>query len=137
MHSSSLIQTNITLVFVTDSVVSKVSILINEKKIPFVYSQENQHGHLCVNFSCKLSSNNIISILVNDENPNIKLIEIIADDIRFGLVTFLCTTIDSQQHTQLTVPGKIDIEISTPIWKFWCEKMNAFNYKDYPLGSIN
>ena len=130
-------QTNITLVFDT-FISSSVSILLNGNQVSFDQSfEKNQYGHVCIDITCKLADDNVISIVAKDKNPNINLIEIIANDIKFGLVTFLCTTINGQQHTQLTSPGNIDIKMSTPIWKFWCEKMNGFNYKDYPLGSIN
>jgi hypothetical protein len=62
--------------------------------------------------------------------------EIIADNIRFGLVTFLCATVNDTQHTQLNESGTIDITIGAPVWKFWCDKMFEFNYEDYPLGSL-
>lgn len=58
------------------------------------------------------------------------------NDIRFGLVTFLCTTANGEKQTQVT-DGTIKIELRHPIWEFWCQKMNEFNYKDYPLGSTD
>lgn len=58
------------------------------------------------------------------------------DDIRFGIVTFLCTTANGEKQTQVT-DGIIKIELRHPIWEFWCQKMNEFNYEDYPLGSTD
>jgi hypothetical protein len=69
-------------------------------------------------------------------NGTVNLTEISVDGIRFGLVTFLCTTVNGTQNTQLTAPGKIAIELQAPVWKFWCDKLTEFNYERYPLGSI-
>lgn len=58
------------------------------------------------------------------------------DGIRFGIVTFLCTTANGEKQTQVT-DGIIRLEFKHPIWEYWCQKMNEFNYEDYPLGSTN
>lgn len=89
-----------------------------------------------ITFDTELEKENHIQLRVTEMNGSVNLIEIIADDVRFGLVTFLCTTVDHTQNTEIQDPGVIDIEISAPVWKFWCDKMSEFNYERYPLGSI-
>jgi len=90
-----------------------------------------------IKFSTELHPDNLIQIGSQDLIHSLTLSDIIIDDIQFGLVTFLCTTINGNQATQLNQPGFINIVIKTPIWQYWCEKMNSFNYKDFPLGSTN
>ena len=129
-----------TLVIAVTDVNSKLSIVLNNHLINYLSDQQSdQFGNILIHFTAELNTKNIISILVeNLEHPNsIKLVDIIVNDIRFGLVTFLCATVNSKQNTQLNTNGTIDIEIQTPIWSWWCDKMNSFNYKDYPLGSIS
>lgn len=69
-------------------------------------------------------------------NGTLTVNDIDYDGIRFGIVTFLCTTANGEKQTQVT-DGTIRIEFRHPIWEFWCQKMNEFNYEDYPLGSID
>lgn len=88
-----------------------------------------------ITFNTELEKENHIQLHIAEMSSPVNLIEIIADDIRFGLVTFLCTTIDNTQNTEIQHPGTIDIKLSAPIWKFWCDKMTEFNYERYPLGS--
>jgi len=98
----------------------------------------DKHNNISIEIDVDLAVLTKIKLIIVDmnENKSIGLVEIIAEGIRFGLVTFLCTTVDNTQNTQLTAPGTIDIMMGTPSWKFWCDKMNQFNYKDYPLGSL-
>ena len=77
-----------------------------------------------------------ILIDVKELSSSVKLEDIVIDGIRFGLVTFLCTTINDLQHTELKSPGQIKIIVNSPAWEFWCKKMNEFSYERYPLGSI-
>ena len=88
------------------------------------------------------TKNNII--VIDSNATNIKLHvegtvtvnDIVYNDIKVGLVTFLCTTVKGLQNTQAT-NDIIEINVEHPIWEFWCKRLNSFNYKDYPLGSIN
>jgi hypothetical protein len=96
---------------------------------------KDEYDNVKVAIETELDAYNQLSVEVTNVGV-VNLIEIIVDDIRFGLVTFLCTTVNNKQDTQVESPGKIDIELQTPIWKFWCDKMSDFNYKEYPLGSI-
>jgi hypothetical protein len=127
---------SITLVFEISNK-PEISLVLNGQLLEYTIDRRaNQHGHICLTTNTDLAKQNVLSVIATNVDQ-IKLVEILVDDIRFGFVTFLCTTIDGQQQTQLTVDGQIDIELSTPIWEFWCQKMNSFNYKDYPLGSTN
>ena len=115
------------------------SILLNNQTINHTIKAVDDHGNLPVEFSCQLLEKNTLEIQVNDLifTNYVKLVEIILDDIRLGLVTFLCTTVNNKQDSQLNSPGSIVIEFETPIWSWWCDKMNGFNYRDYPLGSVS
>ena len=129
-----------TLVIAVTNVKPRLSIVLNNYSIDYLSDwQSDQHGNILIHFTADLTPKNIISITVeNLENSNsITLKDIIIDDIRFGLVTFLCTTINNKQDTQLNTTGSIDIEICTPIWEWWSNKTNSFNYKEYPLGSLS
>ena len=86
-------------------------------------------------FDYDLEEKNSITLNVHTTGAA-NLTEIIVDGIRFGLVTFLCTTVNGTQNTQITAPGEIAIELQAPVWKFWCDKLTEFNYERYPLGSI-
>jgi len=117
-----------------------LEIIINSKTVLYYNDWvQDLHGNYSISFSKDLLDNNVINIKVAniDKDKFIKVVELIVDDIRFGIVTFLCTTIDGNQCTQLNDSGTIDIKFSTPVWQWWCEMMNLFNYKDYPLGSTN
>ena len=115
------------------------SIVLNNQIVNPTIGDIDKYGNLPIEFSCQLSQKNILEIQVNNLIfPNyVKLVEIIIDGIRIGLVTFLCTTVNNKQDSQLNSPGSIVIEFETPIWSWWCDKMNSFNYKDYPLGSVS
>lgn len=127
----------ITLVLEVDGIIPELEVLLNQTSVNFDFDTvKNSHGHLCVNIHCEIKQSSILNLIVKN-NTSVNLVEIIVDNIRFGLVTFLCITVNGQQQTQLSAPGQLKINLSTPIWQFWCEKMNGFNYKDYPLGSIN
>jgi hypothetical protein len=117
-----------------------INILVNGQ---LVNSQVNwvpdAHGNICVSADINITGKSVLSVHVTQmpQGSKINLVEVIADDIRFGLITFLITTVSGVQHTQLNTDGVIDIELESPAWMFWCERFNAFNYKDYPLGSID
>lgn len=114
-------------------------IFLNDHLINPIVKNVDEYGNLPIEFICQLPEKNILEIRVkNLIFPNyVKLVDIIIDDIRLGLVTFLCTTVDNKQDSQLNSPGTINIQFETPIWQWWCIKMNNFNYKDYPLGSTS
>jgi len=117
---------------------AKFDVNLNNNQVPFNFNPNDQHGNSIVEFNAQLDKSNLIELKVSQtHNTPTNLKEIIIDDIRFGLVTFLCTTIDNKQETQLNSDGIISIRIETPVWEFWCKKMNSFNYKDYPLGSTS
>lgn len=99
----------------------------------------DEYGNICVDLNTVLQDKNTISINVQnlDQGATFKLVEIIADHIQFGIVTFLCTTVSTKQSTQLNCDGSIEVELNLPVWQFWCTRFNEFNYKDYPLGSTN
>jgi hypothetical protein len=116
--------------------IPKISVEISNNVIPCLISRD-EYDNIAVELEIELSPLTRIKLIVDlEKNMPITLKEIIADNIRFGLVTFLCTTIDDTQHTQLNKSGIIDITIGAPVWKFWCDKTFEFNYKDYPLGSL-
>jgi hypothetical protein len=115
-----------------------ISVLVNQNITQSHFNKiPDQYGNLILTFSINLTKKDHIQIVVDQVTGYVKIVDIIADDIRLGLVTFLCCQINEQQDTQLNTNGTIDIRLSGPIWKFWCDKMNEFNYKDYPLGSAN
>jgi hypothetical protein len=124
------------LILTSDSNISpNIDIIINGQIVKSeITASPDEHNNFIVSFTRPLEIENNIIILNNADQ--IKLVDIIIDDIRFGLVTFLCTTVNGTQNTQLDGPGEIDIKITAPVWQFWCDKMNAFNYEDYPLGSV-
>jgi hypothetical protein len=99
----------------------------------------DDHGNICVSADINITGKSVLSVHITQmpQGSKINLVEVIADDVRFGLITFLITTISGAQQTQLNTDGVIDIEIESPVWMFWCERFNSFNYKDYPLGSFN
>ena len=115
------------------------TIYLNNQLINPGVSEVDQYGNLPMEFSCQLLQKNILEIQVDNLIfPNhVKLVEIIIDDIRLGLVTFLSTTVNNKQDSQLNSPGSIITHFETPIWSWWCDKMNSFNYEDYPLGSVS
>lgn len=124
---------------------SKIQLILHTSSTPELYVTVNENAvqstaivdeydNLQIVFDYELIEQNNIALEVIS-NDTINLIEIVVDGIRFGLVTFLCTTVNQTQNTQITGPGKIDIELQSPIWKFWCDKMTEFNYQRYPLGS--
>jgi hypothetical protein len=126
---------------------SKIQLILQVETIPVLTVTVNgqkavtdvfidEYNNLQVAFDFELAESNQLAVIVNGQEV-VTLIEIIVDGIRFGLATFLCTTVNNTQNTQITAPGQIDIELRTPIWKFWCDKMTDFNYERYPLGSIN
>lgn len=118
----------------------KITTLVNQVAVDNIVNwTPDQYGNICISFSTPVVEKSKISICVNDLpiGSTFNIVEIIVDDIRFGLVTFLCSKISGNWSTQLNTNGIIDIDIESPIWKYWCEKMNSFNYKDYPLGSTD
>ena len=98
---------------------------------------KDQYGNIVINFQAYLQEQNTISIVLNNVKSAVNLKDIVVDDIRLGLVLFLSTTVNGKQDTQVNSDGRIDIAINTPIWSWWCEKMNSFNYEDFPLGSVS
>lgn len=117
-----------------------ITVLVDSTKVDSTVDWTvDQYGNICVSFFADITAKSKVSICVDNLPTGVtfNIIEIIVDDIRFGLVTFLCSTVSGVLSTQLNADGAIDIEIQSPIWKYWCEKMNSFNYKDYPLGSTN
>jgi hypothetical protein len=119
----------------------KIIVKINDKEVTADISPEkNEFDNITVDFVVDLlPSKNTLTLDVTglDKSSIFKLEEIIADQVRFGLVTFLCTTVNGQQSTQLDKDGCIEIELQLPIWQFWCERINDFNYEKYPLGTVN
>ena len=99
----------------------------------------DEYGNICLSLNTTLQDKNIIGIEIQNLNQGstFKLVEMIADDIQFGIVTFLCTTTAGTQSTQLNCDGIIRVELESPVWQFWCTRFNEFNYKDYPLGSTD
>lgn len=123
---------------ILDPSTAKFDVNLNNNQVHFNFNPNDQYGNSTVEFDAQLDKSNLIELRVSQtHNTPTNLKEIIIDDIRFGLVTFLCTTIDNKQETQLNSDGIISIRIETPVWEFWCKKMNSFNYKDYPLGSTS
>ena len=130
--------THIKLLFALDGPAPLIKIKINGAGVNSKPSWiPDEFGNVSIELEEELSTLNIVDVEVSGLLRSINLVEIIADDIRFGLVTFLCTTISGKQDTQLTCDGVIKIALGVPIWQYWCEKFNSFNYKDYPLGSTN
>jgi hypothetical protein len=99
----------------------------------------DQHQNIvcCYDLPLDLKNQFEIQCISLKENENIKLSELVIDGIRFGIVLFFCTTTNGTLETQLNSPGSIMVEFDSPVWKFWCKKMNEFNYERYPLGSVN
>lgn len=116
------------------STTPKLNVTVNESAVQSTATID-EYDNLQIVFDYDLKEQNTIVLEVIG-NGTVNLVEIIVDGIRFGLVTFLCTTVNGTQNTQLTAPGKIAIELQAPVWKFWCDKLTEFNYERYPLGSI-
>jgi len=116
------------------STTPKLNVTVNESAVQSTATID-EYDNLQIVFDYDLKEQNTIVLEVIG-NGTVNLTEIIVDGIRFGLVTFLCTTVNGTQNTQLTAPGKIAIELQAPVWKFWCDKLTEFNYERYPLGSI-
>lgn len=116
------------------STTPKLTVTVNESAVQSTATID-EYDNLQIVFDYDLKEQNTI-VLEVISNGTVNLTEIIVDGIRFGLVTFLCTTVNGTQNTQLTAPGKIAIELQAPVWKFWCDKLTEFNYERYPLGSI-
>jgi hypothetical protein len=113
-----------------------ININLNNKTIlADVDRNKDQYGNIAIKFQIHLQESNNISIVLNNVKSTVKLKNMIIDDIQIGLVLFLCTTVNGKQDTQVDSDGQIDIAVNTPIWSWWCEKLNSFNYKDYPLGT--
>jgi hypothetical protein len=115
------------------TIIPDVTVRINDRMVNSSVIKD-EYDNVMLIVEADLAEYNQLSIEVKNKGV-VNLIEIIVDDIRFGLVTFLCTTVNAKQDTQIESPGRIDIELQTPIWKFWCDRMSEFNYKRYPLGS--
>lgn len=131
--------THIKLLFALEGAPPTVKVKINSAEINFKSNWiSDEFGNTSIEFEEELSKLNLIEIEVYRLTGSINLVEIIADNIKFGIVTFLCTTIADKQDTQLlNRDGVIKIALEEPIWQYWCEKINSFNYEDYPLGSAN
>jgi len=116
---------------------SNFSISINGNTISHKFTPSDEFNNSVVTVDAVLDHTNQIDIQVtNTTNEVVNLKEIIVDGIRFGLVTFLCTTANNQPcTTQLKSTGLITVNFEKPVWEFWCKKYNSFNYKDYPLGT--
>lgn len=116
---------------------SNFSISINGNTIAHKFTPSDEFSNSVVTVDAVLDHTNQIDIQVtNTTNEVVNLKEIIVDGIRFGLVTFLCTTANNQPcTTQLKSTGLITVNFEKPVWEFWCKKYNSFNYKDYPLGT--
>jgi len=116
---------------------SKFTISINGNDVTHTFDPSDEFNNSVVTVDMVLDNTNQINIHVeNTTNEIVNLKEIIVDGIRFGLVTFLCTTADDQPcTTQLKSTGLITVSFDQPVWEFWCKKYNSFNYKDYPLGT--
>ena len=112
-----------------------MDVMVDGLLVPYSI-RNDQHDNLELSFNHGLTKQNQIKIRVSQMSSPLNLVEIVIDDIRFGLVTFLCTTIDGKQDTQLKRVGDIDVVVKSPIWQYWCDKMNDFSYERYPLGSI-
>lgn len=126
---------------------SKIQLILQGNNIPNLIVTVNgqkadintfidEYNNCQIAFDFELVKSNQLALIVYDQTV-VNLIEIIVDGIRFGLATFLCTTVNNTQNTEVTGPGQIDIELNTPIWEFWCNKITEFNYEKYPLGSTN
>jgi len=102
------------------------------------YELDNHQNIVCC-YNLVLDFKNQIEIqcLSLKEKENIQLSELVIDGIRFGIVLFFCTTTNGAPGTQLNSPGSIIVDFDSPVWEFWCKKMNEFNYERHPLGSIN
>lgn len=126
---------------------SKIQLILQGNNIPNLIVTVNgqkadintfidEYNNCQIAFDFELVKSNQLALIVYDQTV-VNLTEIIVDGIRFGLATFLCTTVNNTQNTEVTGPGQIDIELNTPIWEFWCNKITEFNYEKYPLGSTN
>ena len=93
----------------------------------------NEHGHVPVSFVAELTDTNIIELCVtNNIGGNVVLSEAVVGDIKLSLALFLSTkNHHNNTTTTLTSDGVLRVTIETPIWQWWCEKMQSFNYDDY------
>jgi len=137
MYYSQTKVSNIVIILVSDSPPNLFIELNGQYVENKILCDDNQKDTWKLLFSADLKSKNEICVHCANVNNYIKVEEVIVDGINFGLVTFLCTNVENKQGTQLNKSGTIKIELEFPIWKFWCEKMNDFNYERYPLGSTD
>jgi hypothetical protein len=110
--------------------------LNNQRILPEIEWNKDSFGNISINFRAVLQKQNMINIVFNNATSPIKIKDIVINGIKLGLVLFLCTTVSGKQDTQINSDGQLDIAINTPIWSWWCAKLNSFNYEDYPLGTI-
>ena len=123
---------------VTSTTLPNLTITVNQQQVNYIVKQNNDpQGNVILLFQTELELDNSIHLIVSDADGTVDLINIIVDEMAFGWITFLCSTVNNQQSLQVINDGTIEIDLQTPIWQYWCEKMNSFNYKDYPLGSVN
>lgn len=123
---------------VTSTTLPNLTITVNQQQVNYIAKQNNDpQGNVILLFQTELELDNSIHLIVSDADGTVDLINIIVDEMAFGWITFLCSTVNNQQSLQVINDGTIEIDLQTPIWQYWCEKMNSFNYKDYPLGSVN
>lgn len=116
----------------------KINLFLNHQPIECLISfKKDKQGNYQIFFSADLAAENKLDLVIDNLTGYLKIVDIVVNEINFGLVTFLVTTVNSALDTQINTSGTISIKIENPIWEFWCQKMNAFNYRDYPLGSID
>jgi hypothetical protein len=95
----------------------------------------NEYGHIPVSFDAELQETNILEISVENNTGSISIAEAVIDNIKLAFVLFLVTkNSENEIATQLISDGSLFVTIKTPIWSWWCDRMESFNYDDYQFS---
>lgn len=95
----------------------------------------NEYGHIPIVFNANLQESNIIEVIVENNTGIINVVEAVIDNIKLAFVLFLVTkNSENKIATQLRTDGSLFMTIQTPIWSWWCDRMESFNYNDYQFS---
>ena len=117
-----------------------ISVLVDQQPVASTVDwTPDKYGNISITIIADVLERSTVSICVDEMSNSSKfnIVEMIADDVLFGIVTFMCATVEGKLSTQLNNNGIINIELKSPSWSYWCAKFNQFNYKDFPFGSAN
>lgn len=124
----------------------KLTLEFNGVEIPTPPANErNEHGHFPWFFDVDPQDKNNIKVIVEglgdvmDKTKYFNIFESIIDEVNFDIVHLMnCRAqpngLEYQKGaTQLDSDGYLEIPFNLPVWEYWCQTNNAFNYEDYPI----